>query len=66
MDTIVTKQMVDAGIDANLLNRGKDVDSGELVKEIYRAMELARQEPRAVRLDEHQDRQYQKQFSLNR
>ncbi len=55
MDTIVTKQMVDAGIDANLLNRGKDVDSGELVKEIYRAMELARQEPRAVQLDEHQD-----------
>ena len=43
MDTIVTKQMVDAGIDANLLNRGKDADSGELVKEIYQAMELARQ-----------------------
>lgn len=55
MDTIVTKQMIDAGIDANLLNRGKDADSGELVKEIYRAMELARQDLRAVQLDEHQD-----------
>ena len=55
MDTIVTQQMIDAGIDANLLYRGKDADSGELVKEIYRAMELERQDPRVVQLDEHQD-----------
>jgi len=54
MDTIVTKQMVDAGIDANLLNRGKDADSGELVKEIYRAMELARLELGVSKSNDHQ------------
>jgi len=39
----ITGDMVAAGVDANLLNRGTDVDSDDLVVEIYRAMELARQ-----------------------
>jgi len=50
----ITGDMVAAGVDANLLNRGTDVDSDDLVVEIYRAMELARQGIDVKRSDDHQ------------
>ena len=37
-------KMVEAGIDAYILHRGKDADSGELVWEIYKAMQKAADE----------------------
>jgi len=50
----ITDDMVAAGVDANLLNRGADVDSGELVVEIFKAMELARQGLDVAQSDENQ------------
>jgi len=49
----ITDDMIAAGIDANLLNRGVDMDSDELVIEIYRAMESVRRTDREVSADDH-------------
>ena len=49
----ITDNMVAAGVDANILNRGIDVDPDELVVEIYRAMESARQGLDVSESDDH-------------
>ncbi len=49
----ITDDMIAAGIDANLLNRGVDMDSDELVIEIYRAMESVRRTDREVSANDH-------------
>ena len=51
----ITEDMVAAGVDANILNRGTDVDSDELVVEIYSAMESARQRLDVNRSGDHQE-----------
>jgi len=38
----LTDKMIDAGIDACILNRGEFADSEEFVKAIYKAMQSAR------------------------
>ena len=50
----ITDDMVAAGVGANILNRGTDVDPGELVVEIYRAMESVHQGLHADRSADHQ------------
>ena len=53
MSIEITSKMIDAGIDANLVNRGTNSDIEDLVSEIYRAMESERQNDRAAQPIDH-------------
>ena len=53
IETSISESMIEAGINADILNRGKDADVAELVIEIFRAMELARRSDHGAGVGDH-------------
>lgn len=52
-DSAISNAMIEAGMSADILNRGKDADDADLVVEIFRAMEQARRSDHGVSIDDH-------------
>lgn len=56
MNIEITKEMIEAGIEAKLENEGEHADVADCLAEIYRAMELQRLDSCVARLNDSSGR----------